>query len=211
MSITRSRKKPFTINDAMNEDTENLYILTKATKFTGTPTEVLMSITSGANRDVIPVSVPMTFIPVNLSEYAPKSDVLASAEFRRMLHNGVFQLISEEEAEALLATPEAIIESQRLMANRQRRFRAADSADMQEDQSFKAALPPGSQLPQGAPGQVDEAMVGVSSAVVEAFAPGVEDAHRAVMLRNLEGTFTPEDKRYIRANTTDPAIRALVD
>ncbi len=67
---------------------------------------------SGQGTDA--VIVPVTFIPINLTEQVAKRQLLSSADFRKAINRGLLRLISDEEAETLLGTPVAQSESTRL-------------------------------------------------------------------------------------------------
>lgn len=201
------------INTIMNEDHSSLYVKVHATKFTGVVTEVLMTVTSSSSGDVFPVAVPMTLIPVDLSEDGPKEDILNASEFRRMVSIGILELLTVDEAERLLSTPEAIEERARLTANKLRRIRASrptSGADHPDDMNFKAMLPPGT-LQAAQPGDYDQTTAGVSLTVIDALnLTDVSEGQRLALLRNLVPTFTEEDRRYIRAQSNDAKIRDLV-
>lgn len=65
------------------------------------------------------VVVPSTWIPVELTIFATRQQLLNSVPFRRMVHEGHLEIISEEDAANTLSTPEAREEVE-LVRNQQR-------------------------------------------------------------------------------------------
>jgi len=88
----------------------------------------------------VAVAVPMTWVPVNLTEQLPKAALLQSAEFRRALRNGQLELLDDSEAEGELRRPGAAEESQRIA-----RFTMAGGAQQQRSEA--------SQTPNDEPGR----------------------------------------------------------
>ena len=60
------------------------------------------------------VSVPPTFVPIDLGLQVPKKVLFESLDFRRLLNQGLLTLISSEDAEKLMTEPGAYEEAQRL-------------------------------------------------------------------------------------------------
>lgn len=63
------------------------------------------------------VKVLNTKLPIDLTEQAPKEDILNSQSFRDALTNGYIELVSEEEAYKILTSPEAQREKEALFKN----------------------------------------------------------------------------------------------
>jgi hypothetical protein len=67
---------------------------------------ISIPIKTGTGESVL-LRVPSTWIPVDLSTFADKNDIQNSPRFRSMLRNHEIALLSTEDAERILATPEA--------------------------------------------------------------------------------------------------------
>lgn len=93
------------------------------------PSVWVMNITRGDARSIVhltvpkltgggddKVEIPVTSIPVNLTDQVPKRQLLASGNFRKAISRQFLRLISEEEAETLLSQPAAQKELNRLQS-----------------------------------------------------------------------------------------------
>lgn len=194
--------------DLINEEGTSVYVKTNATKLMGTPTHVILPHKSSQSGDVSSIEIPMTFVPVDLAMYAPKEELIRNPELMRLLNNGVLDLIPSDTAEAMLDTPEAAVEIDRLRAAAQARLKnVAPAAD---DPNFRA-MHPDTAVPQGSPGQLNQETASVSSSVVNIFENSdYSDDDRYVMLQNLLDILTDDDRRYIRNKTRDERVLKLI-
>lgn len=209
LSDTRNYKKALAVNDVRAENSDSVYVLTKASKITKVTTNLLLPHKSQQNGDVRSIEIPMTFNPVDLSSFAPKDELVRNPELLRMVHNGILQLITAEEAEERLETPEGRAETERLTAERMRRF-SGQQNDMMATNDIKTVYPK-DKLEKASPGDFDGSLKGISPVVVDALTnPAVEESHRASLVRNLVDRMTDADKTWVRANTSDPQIRNIV-
>lgn len=62
----------------------------------------------------VTVVVESTWVPQDLSTQTKKSDIVGSADFRRLVSTGRIHILEEKEALSILATPDAIAESKRV-------------------------------------------------------------------------------------------------
>ncbi len=76
---------------------------------------------NGNGNDLVKIS--KTFIPMNIANQVPKSQLLASSEFRKCVNNKEISLITTEYASVLLDTEEAK-EEQRLIDNEASKIKA---------------------------------------------------------------------------------------
>jgi len=205
-------KKRYTINDARVEESERLFIYTRASKAMHTNTTLVLPHTSRDSGDTHSIELPMTTNPLDLSEFAPKDEWLRNTYFLAALNKRLIELVSEEEALNILETPEGIAESERLYAEKMRLMSASLSQPINDD--FRVAdFPKEAIQGDGAPGQINKEMAGVSPAVASILAnPEMEDSIRASMLRNHKENIglTEADRKYIRSKVNDPAIREIV-
>lgn len=59
----------------------------------------------------IPIRIPITWVPIDLTTQATKSALLTSPDFRKLASKGVLKLISDEEAIKIVSTPEGAKET----------------------------------------------------------------------------------------------------
>lgn len=202
--------RPRRLHDLIEEDSPSVYVRSNATKITKKVSHVLIPHKSSQSGDTITIEIPNTFIPIDLANYAPKEELLKNPTLMKTINSGLLTLLSVEEAEAELATPAAILETQRLMAEAQRRMGATLANEGQEDGPMRTMLTPGANPQTAASGDIDGTTAGVSAAVANLFGNAAySDDDRVVALRNLEPTLTDTDRRYIRGRSNDARIREI--
>lgn len=103
--------------EALNDPDPRLYVLNQSRQntfdnrdphsipVTGQTLTISMSVITGGRP--FRVSIPRTWIPVDLSAQAPKHDILNSQSFRVYLNNRTIKIIPVSVAEDVLQTPEA--------------------------------------------------------------------------------------------------------
>ena len=216
MSSTRpaaptSRRPRYTLNSVRDWDDNSLYVLNHSSKIMKKPTHLMLSHTSPDSGDTRPIEVPMTFIPIDLTEFAPKEELLRNSDLLRAIRSGLLELVPPDEAQKQLDAPHAVAEYDRLQSDRLRRLSVNPSTgDSTEDEALRRSLPP-EMLPRNAPGQLDDSTEGVHPSVVEALAAKFDnETHRAALMRNLVPLMSDRDRQYVRSQTMDPEIRGLV-
>ena len=205
-------KRKYTINDARVEESERLFIFTRASKAMHINTTLVLPHTSRDSGDTHSIELPMTTNPLDLSEFAPKDEWLRNTYFLSALNKRLIELVPEDEALTILETPEGMAETERLYAERMRLMSASLSQPVNDDIKV-ADFPREAMQGDGAPGQINKEMAGVSPAIASILAnPEMEDSMRASMLRNHKENigFTEADKRYIRSKVNVPLIREIV-
>ena len=84
-----SRKSMLTVDDLSDES--KIYVLNKASG------DVNISLVhKHGNRDL--VTIPKTWIPVQVTNFAPKDSYIDSSDFRKLVNKGVLVLVKEVEA-----------------------------------------------------------------------------------------------------------------
>lgn len=149
-----------------------------------------MTMNDGQGSQIV-VTVPVTWIPIDLTTQATKSAVLSSPTFRRMLASGYLRLMREEEAMEIMATTDAQKELMRIY-NRAQDL-TVDSVNM--PQEAKKAQVEGS-------GEIS----GFAMNIV--MATDLEEDQVMTTLRNNESTLTNEDFKYIAQNSTYARVKA---
>jgi hypothetical protein len=84
--------------------------------------QVLFSVPKENGQGTDSVIVPNTFIPVTLTEQVSKKQLLGSSEFRSAVSRGVLVIVSDKDADEILATKAALSELNRIR-KRQDSFR----------------------------------------------------------------------------------------
>ena len=204
--------KRYNINDARVDNNDSIFVISTASRTMNKPTSIVLPHTSKNSGDTNSIMIPMTSNPIDLSMYAPKDELLSNTEFLKLVNQGLLVLMHSDEAEAILATPNGIAESDRLKAERLKAL--SRHTHEEEQESYTKAFPQEMMnLEKAAPGQVDKNMMGVSPAIVSIITDkGIDDAARAPMLRTYEsqGLITARDRQCVRANSSDKAIRDIV-
>jgi hypothetical protein len=148
-------------------------------------------VTDAAGRN-IGVQIPVTFIPVDLSMYCVKSDLLRTPNFRRLATMGVFDIIESSSAEAMLKDPKA-----RAEFNRIHDVIARDEAVFQAPVSDSINAEP--------PKSENEISTFIQNMVLRATSEPLEG-----LISELEGkldTFSVKDIEYLQENTANVALK----
>lgn len=108
MSATR-----LSIQDLLDNPTGPVWVLNTAHKAVEHGGEIHITIPR-ANGNPVFIHLPKSWIPENLVEHAPRKDILDSTYFMAAVKNESITLITDEEAQRLLARPAASDERRRL-------------------------------------------------------------------------------------------------
>lgn len=84
-----------------SEDTQ-LFVINKSN-----PAGNVNFVVSDSNNNRTAVQVPITFIPMDLTLFAKKNDVLGDPNFRKLVARGFLHIVDTEDAEKFLETPKA--------------------------------------------------------------------------------------------------------
>jgi hypothetical protein len=89
--------------------------------------EVHIGIPKKNGTKVDDLYLPMTWLPIRITDQIPRAQLMESSEFRNAVNNGLMQLISSDKAMAILAEDGAQEERERL-SERARQIRDATAA-----------------------------------------------------------------------------------
>jgi hypothetical protein len=211
-SLSKSGARRVTINDIAAQDDPHVYVLNQAVRITKTATHVLIPYTSEQTHDARCIELEMTFIPIDLSNYVPKEELMKNPELRRAWNNYSIDFVLTEEAKKILNTDAALVEMDRLDGVRRQRDRTManqqpPTATRESQQNLLAQQQP---MPAGSPGDLDMTMSGVNPIIVQAMDGDVSTQHRISLLRNYLEMMTDVDRKYVRSKTEDPDIRKLI-
>lgn len=151
---------------------------------------VNMTMNDGQGQMIV-VTMPVTWIPIDLTTQATKSAILTSPTFRRMLAQGMIKLLSEEQALLTMESAEAQKEGARIY-NRAQELTMDDKTIPQE---AKAAVAEG-----------DGSISGF--ALNLANAKDLDEDQVLTTLRNNESGMSQADFRYIAENSQYSRVKA---
>lgn len=104
--------KPVTIADLEASKSSSVWV-----KNNSNPKgNINMTMSDGMGNNIV-VTVPVTWIPLDLTTQASKTGIVSSPTFRRMLSMGLLTLVSEAEALAIMSDAKAQKEAQRVYSH----------------------------------------------------------------------------------------------
>ena len=106
---------PLTIAQAEKIESSALWILNNRGSIGEQFGVVNITIPEG-NGQVHTIRVPDTNIPIDITTQATKNAVLSNPQFRRLVHGRMLTIVTEDEANQMLSTPEAQEEQRRLFS-----------------------------------------------------------------------------------------------
>lgn len=102
--MARVKLKPLTLREAeLIKDDSRLFVLNRANP----EGNINLNVTSDGQR--IAVVIPMTFVPIDMSNFAQRQALLGNTDFRKLIAKGAVQLVDNDEAEALVTTDKRCI------------------------------------------------------------------------------------------------------
>lgn len=179
--------KVMTIGELENSKTSSVWV-----KNTSNPKgNVNMTMNDGQGQQLV-IQVPVTWITVDLTTQATKSAILSSPAFRRMLAQGMIQLVSEEDALTLMQSADAQKEAQRIYNRAQ-------------DLNVDAAYMP--QEAQKAQTESDGSISGFAMNI--ASSNDMDEDQVMTTLRNNESNLTEADLQYIAQNSSFARVKTF--
>ncbi len=109
MSRTTIDMRRLTVPEAEADKVSTLFVLNKSNP----KGNVNFNVTDISGTRV-GIRVPVTWIPVDLTNYAQKADILRNPDFRRLCAKGVLHIVDGKDANAVLREPKAQVESNRI-------------------------------------------------------------------------------------------------
>ncbi len=107
MSILKLKR--LTVSQAEKVESSALHVMNKAT-----PRGNINFTITAANNQRTGMQVPITWIPIDLSNFAQKNDVLRDPNFRRLVAKGFLHIVDNDDAEKALLSDKAIKETNRI-------------------------------------------------------------------------------------------------
>lgn len=185
-AAAQAKQKPLTIADLEASRSSSVWVLNN----TAPKGNVNMTMSDGQGQMIV-VSVPVTWIPIDLTTQATKNAILTSPTFRRMITMGMLKLVDEDTAMTTMAGSDAQKEAQRIYSRAQEL--TVDEVGMPAE--AKAAVAEG-----------DGSISGF--ALNLANAKDMDEDQVLTTLRNNESSMSPADFRYIAENSQYPRVKA---
>lgn len=97
--MARVKLKPLTLREAeLIKDDSRLFVLNRANP----EGNINLNVTSDGQR--IAIVIPMTFVPIDMSNFAQRQALLNNTDFRKLIAKGAVQLVDNDEAHKLVTT-----------------------------------------------------------------------------------------------------------
>lgn len=176
-----------TVAEAEKAESSQLYVLNKSN-----PKGNVNFVVVDEAQQKISVQVPVTYIPVDLTTFATKKDVLRNPNFRRLIARGFLHIVSTDSAEEFLQEPRAQKEHNRIFDV------------LQDDNGLDAFQPP---VEQSVNASAPEAPVSqfVQNLVLRAASEDVDAL--ITELENKLDTLNTADIEYLQRNTSNQELR----
>lgn len=196
-----------TIDDLNEQATGPIYVTNTSMLKGKHGADIFITIYVGNQSVASVINVPLTWLPVSLTEQAPRAAILGSQHFLRALSSGILKLVSREDAEKALGTPRATLEVERL-----KQIKAAVQAAISNPNAdeFKLTL-------EGEEAAKEEKVTvstsffdeGAISASFRAWVnkTNTQSADEAINSSQLRGDFTVEELQFFADNTKHQRIR----
>lgn len=197
--------KELSISDLIQMgDKEPVYVVNTTTKRIPTGAEVYITVMVNNNQTAV-VKIPITWIPVSLTDQAPRSSIVNSPNFLRAVNEQQLQIVSKEYAQEVLSTERASTEIRKLREYADR----VQAAIRRPDDDFKLTLEGDEDTVDVSKSKsfFDEASVSASfqAWVSKNNLMNVEEAVSAIMTRR---ELSDDELSYFVENTKHDRVRA---
>lgn len=179
-----------TVAQAEKSESSSVWVLNTSGERGKSKGIINISIVEGNGRTNV-VRVPVTGIPIDLTTQATKSALLVSPDFRRLVQQTIIRIISDADAESLLASP-AAKEEQRRLLDIDHQHEIQDNQMSTELQSAKAEIG----------GEIGGLAMHIAHTT-----DGDEEAVAANLRNNADG-MTQRELQYIVNNSTMHKVKA---
>lgn len=197
MAVTKMRK--MTVGQAENHSGQELYVMNNVR-----PSGNLNLNVTDQDGTRVTVVIPATAIPVDMSLFVGKKELLANRDFRRLhAKDSIFIVHPDDAALAIESNPRAKAELKRLLSENSVSLESTKTTD---DDFVEMKL--------GTSGVNREEVASKKlDPFVVALPDRIQSEDPADLLADLENrahTLTVDDLEYVAANVNDPAIKQFV-
>lgn len=178
-----------TVNQAEKADSSQLFVLNKSN-----PRGNVNFVVVDNGQQKISVQVPVTFVPIDLSVFATKEDVLRNPNFRRLVARGFLHIVSTDSAEEFLQDERAQKEHNRIFDV------------LQDDNDLDFNAPVEEQVNAAPPKAEDQVSQFVQNILLRAADENVSD-----LITELEAkldTMSTSDVQYLMDNTSSADLKS---
>lgn len=194
--------------DTLNEQTTGpIFVTNTSMKNAKQGADIFITIYVGNQSTASVLNVPLTWLPISLTEQAPRAAILGSQHFLRAVSSGILSLISKEEADKMLATPRAAKEGERL---RQIKASIQSAIANPNADEFKLTLE-GSEEDKAEKVNLSTSFFdeGAVTAQFRAWVnkSNTQTVEEAINSAQIRGEFTVEETQYFSENTKHSRIR----
>ena len=184
MNAQSTSAKPLTLADLEASKSSSVWV-----KNNSNPKgNINMTMSDGMGNNIV-VTVPVTWIPLDLTTQATKTGILSSPTFRRMLNMGLLILVPEAEASELMSDPKAQKEAQRVYSH-------AKEAGLDAYAPAEAKV---------ATAESDGSVSGFAMQL--SVATDLDEDQVMTMLRGNESTLTKADFKYVTETSTFSRVK----
>ena len=204
--------KPYTIHQLSADKSPSVYVLNTSDQYNMVDDkpirgDIYIPIKTQTGESVLLV-VPATWIPIDLSTFADKEDILRSTRFRHMHRTHQIELISPEEAEKALMTKDALREQDFINKTSLTKFTTNVMSGEMTEQERESGL---------VKAEGDYEKLKISSFIADIFGrDDLTDDDRYAMVNSKSESMTKEDWNYILEYSSsedlkDLALKHVVD
>lgn len=175
------------------ESNEPIYVVNN-TKDRG---RVMLTLTHPGTGRIESVYIPVTWIPICITDMVPREMLKASLDFRKYVANGILKIVPAEEAREILKSEEAQEEL--------RRIYESDFA-RHEPETTKAAEPVVEE-----PTPVEEVSPKVHDIILRLESGSLTPRQAISKLKSLAGSLTKVDLSFLVANSPSDQVRSWAE
>ena len=154
---------------------------------------IVISIVHPATGNVTPITIPVTWIPICVTDIVPRKHLRDSLDFRGALRKNMLRLVDPDRARKVLATQEAKEEQKRLN---------------ESDYAATEGLNP---KPVTAEGETEAINPRVMDIVIRLTSKDIGVSEALNRLKSLFTTLTKQDLSYILTNAPQKQIKAWAE
>ena len=193
-------KETNSIHYYKNDNSEHLFVYNNSAKNSASGRLMQILISGKGNSNSVHLIIPATKLPVDLTEYANKGDILNCSGFMNALATKQLLICPEAEAFEKLESPQAKIEKDRLAKTKEsldisklyNRNEISVAGDINEDQSISSS----------------NELENIDLKIVETVgSPDYSSDEKLAIIQDSEDNLKNADWQYILDNSTDESIK----
>ena len=156
---------------------------------------VMLTLTHPGTGRIESVFIPVTWIPICITDMVPREMLKASLDFRKYVANGILKLVSPEEAQRILSTEDAKEELRRIY----------ESDFARRDKSVKVPEPKEESRP------TEEVNPKVQDIILRLESGSLNGKQAISKLKALGASLTKTDLSFLVANSPSDKVRSWAE